>query len=379
MPVSVQASVLYKDHDLRVVSRELDDPAAGEVQVAIKCTTICGSDMHYYQHGRNGDFKVREPLSLGHESAGVVTAVGKGVDHLKVGDKVALEVGTPCGECQLCRKGRYNLCSNMKFRSSAKSYPHYQGTLQQRINCGASWCHKLPDNMELDHGALLEPLSVAIHAANRAHVAIGSSVLVLGAGAVGLLSAAVAKASGATTIAIADISKERVEFALKNGFATNGYVVPMKRGSTTEEKLEIAHETADALNQLPKSDSKETLGHFDVTFECTGVESCVQAGIFATAPGGKLMFVGMGNPIQTLHIGAAALREVDLLGVFRYANTYPTGIELMASGKIPALDKLITHKVKGLDNVEDAFKLAGKPTDEQGNLVIKVAIVADEE
>jgi L-iditol 2-dehydrogenase len=204
----------------------------------------------------------------------------------------------------------------------------------------------------------------------------GSSVLVLGAGAVGLFAAAMAKISGATTIVIADITKNRVDFALENNIATHGFVVPMKRGATIDEKIEISKEIAGDIVKTPKyKNSTDPVGQFDYAFECTGVESCVQTGIFATAPGGKLMFVGMGNPIQTLHIGAAALREVDLIGVFRYANAYPIGINLMAEGRIPGLENFITHRIKGLDNAQQAFELAGKPQDADGKLVIKVAVV----
>lgn len=368
--VPVVASVLNKEKDLSTLVREIDAPGPHEVQVAPRVTTLCGSDLHYFNHGRNGDFLVREPLSLGHEAAGEVVAVGSSVKCLKVGDRVALEVGQPCGECGLCRRGKYNLCADMKFRSSAKSFPHLQGTLQTRINCPASWCHKLPDTVSFEQGALVEPLSVAVHACNRAQMQLGSSVLILGAGAVGLFSAAVAKINGATTVVIADIAKSRVDFALVNGLATRGYVVPIKRGSTTDEKLEIAKETAEALTAL--NDEGQ---HFDYTFECTGVESCVQAAIYSTTPGGRVMFVGMGQPVQTLHMAAAMLREVDLMGVFRYANAYPTGIRLIASNSIPAIDKIITHRIDGLVNALEGFQLAGRAEDTKGNLVIKVAIV----
>jgi L-iditol 2-dehydrogenase len=122
--------------------RELPPLGANDVQVAVKATGLCGSDLHYFGHFRNGDILVREPLTLGHESAGVVTAVGSGVTSLQVGDKVALEVGQPCEKCGLCLEGRYNICREMKFRSSAKAYPHAQGTLQEQITHPASWCHK---------------------------------------------------------------------------------------------------------------------------------------------------------------------------------------------------------------------------------------------
>lgn len=122
--------------------RSLEDPGEGEVQVAIKTTGICGSDVSYYKKFANGDLCACMPLSLGHESSGVVVAIGPRVSGFKTGDRVALEVGVPCGSCTICRKGRYNLCKQMRFRSSAKSVPHYQGTLQERINHPAKWCHK---------------------------------------------------------------------------------------------------------------------------------------------------------------------------------------------------------------------------------------------
>ncbi|ANB12380.1 D-xylulose reductase XYL2 [Sugiyamaella lignohabitans] len=369
---SIKASVLYKEHEIGLETRDIEAPGTGEVQVQVKCTTLCGSDLHYYKHGRNGDFKVRQPLSLGHESAGIVTAVGPNVTNLKVGDKVALEVGQPCGDCKFCKSGKYNLCGNMKFRSSAKSFPHFQGTLQERINCSASWCYKLPESIPLEQGALLEPLAVALNAGTKARVFPGASVLIIGAGAIGLLCAAVAKISGATTIVIYDISQKRVDFALENGLATHGHVVIPKRGETIEEKLEIAQTIADDLLSINPDKGVP----FDITFECTGVEQGVQAGLYATIAGGRFVFVGMGTPIQTLHLGPALIKEINMIGVFRYANNYAAGVKLLEAGAIPAIDKIITHKVKGLENVTEAFDIASKPQDSDGNLVIKVAIFA---
>lgn len=254
--------------------RELLAPTSDELQIRIASTGLCGSDLHYYSHFRNGDILVREPLSLGHESAGVVTAVGSSVTTFKPGDKVALEVGLPCENCDRCRQGRYNICKDMKFRSSGKSFPHFQGTLQEQINHPAKWCYKLPDDISLDVGALLEPLGVALHAFRRSQMQEGSTVIVFGAGAVGLLCAAVAKLRGAGKIIIADIDAGRLDFAVKNGFADTSYTVPMKRGKDTDENLSIAKETATEIGKV------DGIGEVDVTFECTGVPSCVQAGIY---------------------------------------------------------------------------------------------------
>ncbi|TKA82709.1 hypothetical protein B0A55_01257 [Friedmanniomyces simplex] len=377
MSSQIQASVLHGIKDLRIESRELPPPSPTEVQIRIASTGLCGSDLHYYSHYRNGDILVREPLSLGHESAGIVTAVGSSVSSLTPGDKVALEVGLPCGDCARCKEGRYNICKEMKFRSSGKSFPHFQGTLQERMNHPAEWCYKLPEEVSLDVGALLEPLGVALHAFRRSQMTQGASVLVFGAGTVGLLCAAVAKLKGASKVIIADIDAGRLGFAVENGFAHSSYTVPMRRGKDTEESLAIAKETAGAIGQV------DGLGEVDTVFECTGVPSCVQAAIYATRPGGRLMLVGMGHPIQTLPLGAAALREVDIVGVFRYANTYPESIEIVQlaarSPEGPDFAKLVTHRFCGLEEAGKAFEMAGQTKDGEGNLVIKVVIDSSEE
>ncbi|UZP37973.1 hypothetical protein NXS19_005789 [Fusarium pseudograminearum] len=325
----VKASVLHGEKDLRLEERELPKPSSNEVQVAVQSTGLCGSDLHYYNHFRNGDIIVREPLTLGHESAGTVVAVGSEVAHLKPGDHVALEVGLPCETCELCGEGRYNICRGMKFRSSAKANPHAQGTLQERINHPAKWCHKMPEHVTLDLGALVEPLSVAMHARDRASLPKGSTVLVLGAGAVGLLAAAVAKADQAKTVIIADILKDRLDFATSNGFADASVVVPMERPQTIEDKLAFAQRVA-AMVKETQIDG-EAVGEVTAVYECTGVETCVQTAIYATKPGGKVMIIGMGTPVLTIPMSAAALREVDIVGVFRYANTYKEIIELLSN------------------------------------------------
>ncbi|QIW96844.1 hypothetical protein AMS68_002362 [Peltaster fructicola] len=335
-------------------------------------TGLCGSDLHYYKHYRNGDILVREPLALGHESAGTVSKVGPQVSTLNVGDKVALEVGLPCERCDRCLEGRYNICKELRFRSSGKSFPHFQGTLQDRINHPAAWCHKLPTELSLDVGALLEPFGVALHAYRRSLMPPKAQVLVFGAGAVGLLCAAVAVLKGADRVVIADIDAGRLDFATQNGFAHASYLVPLKRGQEIDEALAIAKETAAEVGELGQE--KE----FDVVFECTGVPSCVQAGIYACRAGGRLMLVGMGHPVQTIPLAAAALREVDIVGVFRYANTYPESIALVQAALktpgAPDISKLVTHRFKGLAKAVDAFEMAGKTKDADGQLVLKVVI-----
>ncbi len=326
---------------------------------------------------------MREPLALGHESSGVVEAVGSNAaGKFKPGDRVALEVGLPCENCSLCREGRYNICRDMQFRSSAKAFPHFQGTLQGRINHPAKWCHKLPDAVSLDEGALLEPLSVAIHAVRRAKLRTGARALVLGAGAVGLLVAAMLRVEKASSITIADIEGRRVDFAKQNGFADVGVTVPRTRpkSDAIEDRLAVAQDTAKLLTGAGSDGQASEAAAstlFDIVFECTGVEACVQASIYSATPGGAVMLIGMGTPIQTLPLSAAALREVDILGVFRYARTYQYGIELLGNREkygLPDVSKLATHRFKGFDNVIEAFKMAARPVDDAENLVLKVII-----
>ncbi|RDI81597.1 hypothetical protein Vi05172_g8418 [Venturia inaequalis] len=374
---TVQASVLTGPKQLHLEYRHLTDPAPGELQISVLATGICGSDVAYYKNFRNGDLQAVAPLTLGHESAGVVEAIGDGVNGFCVGDRVALEVGVPCDNCRACQRGRYNLCPKMRFRSSAKSIPHFQGTLQERINHPAKWCYKIPESVSLEAAALLEPLSVAIHSTRRASIEQGDTVIVFGAGTVGLLVAAMAKLSGATTVTIVDINTKRVKYALENNFATRGYVVPHSGHNEHTEKIVDRFEEAKTLasDVVDTACAGETdVEGADVTFDCTGKEVCMQAGLYATRPGGQLIMVGMGTPIQTLQMSAAHLKEVDIIGIFRYANTYPTGIKLLASGALPSLDNMITHRFQGLDQVRDAFELASKQMDREGNLVLKVLI-----
>ena len=355
--------------------RELFPPGPTELQIAVQSTGLCGSDLHYFNHGRNGDILLQEPLILGHESAGEVVAIGDKVQGFAIGDRVALEVGIPCGTCGLCKSRRYNICKSMRFRSSAKSFPHFQGTLQERINHPQEWCHKLPQTIPLELGALLEPMGVAINASRRAQLPSEATILVFGAGAVGLLCACMARQAGASKVIIADINPARLEIAVQKGYADQAFLVSTQRGETIVEKLAIAKNIARGIAQLPRA-TDELTGEVDVVFECTGAESCTQASIYATKPGGRIMLIGMGNPIQTLPLAAAAQREVDLCGVFRYAYTYADGIDILSDPKhtLPDLGSLVTHRFYGLENARAGFDMAARAADDQGNLVMKVVI-----
>ncbi|ELU06025.1 hypothetical protein CAPTEDRAFT_149787 [Capitella teleta] len=327
-------AVLYKKDDIRLEERPVTDPSPGEVQIAVHSCGICGSDVHYWKHGAIGDFIVNAPMVLGHESSGTVTKVGQGVSHLKIGDRVAVEPGVPCRVCDFCKSGRYNLCPEMRFLAT----PPIHGDLSRFHNHAADFCFKLPDHVSFEEGALLEPLSVGVHACKRAGVSIGNKVLVCGAGPIGLVCMMVAKAMGASIVVMTDISAERLEFAKKVG---------------ADDVIRV--ESRDP--KVNASIIEKTLGSAaDVTIECSGAEPSVQAGIYATKSGGMLVLVGLGAAEVKLPIVNAATREVDIRGIFRYANSYPTALAMVASGAVN-VKPLVTHHFP-LEKTLDAFETA---------------------
>jgi L-iditol 2-dehydrogenase len=229
---------------------------------------------------------------------------------------------------------------------------------------------RIPETVSFDQAALIEPLSVSIHGVNRSQVPIHGKTLIFGAGAIGLLTAAVLRAQDMSEVMVADIDSARLTIAKDLGLATKTFLIPLE-----PKKTEIGEILKDAQDLAAKIAESAGIRGFDRVYECSGVPSCVQTGIYATKPGGKLVLIGMGQAIQTLPLGAAALREVDIIGVFRYANTYPTAIKLITSGKLPRIHELVTHK-RSLENAEEAFILAKDGRDKEGKPVLKVVIEA---
>lgn len=293
---------------------------------------ICGSDVHYWKRGRIGDFILTAPMVLGHESSGIVSAVGEGVTNLKVGDRVAIEPGVGCRICSFCKEGRYNLCPEMKFAAT----PPYDGSLCRYYVHAADFCFKLPDHVSLEEGALLEPLSVAVHACRRAGISIGSKVLVCGAGPIGLVNLMTAKACGASKVAITDLDEGRLNKAKELGA---DYVIKV---DPAKDSRALAKEVVDSL------------GLADQSIECTGAESSFHTAIHATKSGGTLVVVGMGKAVVQFPIVDALVREVDIRGIFRYVNCYPTALALIASGAVN-VKPLVTHHFK-LEQSLDAFE-----------------------
>lgn len=265
-------------------------------------------------------------MVLGHESSGVVVKVGSGVTTLKPGDRVALEPGVPCRRCDPCKSGRYNLCIRMAFAAT----PPIDGTLAKYYRLPEDFCYKLPDSMTLQEGALIEPLSVAVHIAKQGNIRPGNSVVVFGAGPVGLLCGAVARAFGASKIVLVDIQKPRLDFAKK--YTATGIYLP-QRVSAQENAQRIKEE-----NDLGPG--------ADVVLDASGAEPSVHTGIHVLRTGGTYVQGGMGKNEMTFPIMAACTKELTVKGSFRYSSgDYSLAVDLVATGKV-SVKELITNEVK---------------------------------
>jgi L-iditol 2-dehydrogenase len=304
----MRAAVLHAPGEIRIEERERPRPGPREVLVQISAVGVCGSDVHYYEHGRIGPFVVDAPLVLGHESAGRVVELGEGASRHAAGARIALEPGVPCGRCRECRAGRYNLCEEVRFFAT----PPVDGAFANFVAIHEDFAFALPDAVSDEAGALMEPLSVGVWACRKAGVSAGDRVLVTGAGPIGLLTMQVALAFGATQVEISDVSEPRLELARRTG-ATRA----LRAGA-------------------------DEPGEADALIECSGHPAALAAGIRALRPAGTAVIVGMG-PGESAEIPLALVqnREIWLTGTFRYANTYPTAIALAASGRVD-LEAIIT-------------------------------------
>ncbi|XP_062240699.1 sorbitol dehydrogenase [Platichthys flesus] len=341
--------VLHAQGDLRLEKLPIPEPGPDDVLLKMHSVGICGSDVHYWQHGRIADYVVTKPMVLGHEASGQVVKVGSAVKHLQVGDRVAVEPGVPREMDEFCKNGRYNLSPTIFFCAT----PPDHGNLCRFYKHSANFCYKLPDNVTYEEGALIEPLSVGIHACRRAGVTLGSTVLICGAGPIGLVCLLVAKAMGASQVIITDLSPARLTMAKELGA---DFQVTVKR---EDEPKQLAKRVGDMLGAPPH-----------ITIECSGVESSIQTAIYATRSGGVVVLVGLGSELVTIPLIDAALREVDIRGVFRYCNTWPMAINMLASGKVN-VKPLVTHRFP-LDQAAQAFE-----TTRQG-VGIKVMLKCDQ-
>ncbi|KAK9814757.1 hypothetical protein WJX72_011022 [[Myrmecia] bisecta] len=341
-PSTNTAAMLYGPNDLRYVRLPLGPrPPPQQVRLEMKAVGICGSDVHYVRKGRLADFVVESPLVLGHESAGRIIELGEGVKGLKVGDRVAVEAGIPCWDTALSRTGRYNLCPRLAFHAT----PPHHGSMAQFIDHPATFCYKLPDSLSYEQGAMCEPLSVGIHAVQRAKVQPGMNVAVLGAGPIGLMALLGAKAFGADDIAISDIKTDNLELATSLGASV---AICQSRGASPAD---VAAQIRAALP--PRGP--------DVVIDCVGFDSTVQTALEACNPGGKVVLLGLGQDgMHQAPLALSTTREIDLIGSFRYNNTYPICLHLMKSRRVDVLP-LITHRFSfDEDSLAAAFDTAAR-------------------
>lgn len=326
--------VIHEARDLRIEDRDASDPGPGEVQIKIAAGGICGSDLHYFNHGGFGPVRLKEPMILGHEVAGHVTALGDGVSGLAIGQLVAVSPSRPCGNCRYCNEGRHNQCLNMRFYGSAMPFPHIQGAFRQVLVADAAQCAPA-DGLTPGEAAMAEPLSVCLHATRQAGTMMGKSVLVTGCGPIGILCILAARRAGADLIVATDLSP----FTLK-----------MAEAAGADLTLNMAENPAD-LEQFTADK-----GTFDVLFECSGAAPALAAGISAMRPGGTIVQLGLGGDMS-LPMMAITAKELALKGSFRFHEEFFTAVSLMQKGLIDV--KPFITQTFALDDAVAAFEIAG--------------------
>ncbi len=329
--------------------RDIEVPKLREKDVLVKLeyVGVCGSDVHYLEHGKIGDFIVNGDFILGHECAGTVVEIGSGVQNLQVGDKVALEPGITCGQCEFCKTGRYNLCPDVEFLAT----PPYHGSLMNYIAFPENMCFKLPNNITTKEGALVEPLAVGMHSANQGDVKLGSSVVILGAGTIGLVTLLACKANGATDITVVDVIPKRLEYAMKLG-ATNT----------------INAAETDVFAEIDKLTDKKGV---DVVIETAGSARTISQTPYLVKNGGTIVLVGLApQDIIEFNFAKIMAKEATIKSVFRYKNIYPTAIKAISKGIID-ITGIVTHEFD-FDDVANAFDYVINNKQDVVKAVIKI-------
>jgi L-iditol 2-dehydrogenase len=315
----MRTSVLTEPGRIELTERPIPTPGPGDVLIQVSSVGVCGSDTHYYRHGRVGSFVVDGPLVLGHEAAGTIVGVGHGVDPARIGQRVSIEPQRPDPDSAETRAGHYNLCPHMRFFAT----PPVDGAFCEYVTIGAAFAHPVPDTVSDDAAALCEPLSVGIAATRKAGIRGGSAVLIAGAGPIGIVLTQLARAYGATEITVSDPDGSRRDQAARFG----------------------------ATKVLPPAEVAEVRA--DTFIDASGAPSAVATGIAAVRPAGTVVLVGSGAESMQLPTQLIQNRELLLTGVFRYANTWPTAISLVASGRVD-LDAMVTARFP-LEKVAEAL------------------------
>lgn len=342
----MRALVCHAPLDLRLDAFATDALGPQQLRVRIAYGGICGSDLHYFQHGGFGTVRIKEPMVLGHEVSGVVDEVGSEVAGFRRGQRIAISPSRPCGACRYCQQGLHNHCMDMRFYGSAMRFPHVQGAFRETLVIDANQAHAVADDLSLSEAALAEPLSVGLHAIARAGSVFGKRVLVTGCGPIGALLIAGLRRAGAAHIVAADIADLPLACALKMG---------------ADQAINLANEPEGLASFAVNK------GCFDVMFEASGSEKALINGLEVVAPRGVIVTIGLGGNI-TLPLNTLVGKEIDLRGTFRFHAEFAVAVAFLNQRLIdgrPVITNIVDFSQAG-----DAFRLAG---DKRQSMKVQIA------
>ncbi|MBC7091471.1 MAG: NAD(P)-dependent alcohol dehydrogenase [Nitrososphaeria archaeon] len=332
----MKGAFLYGPKDIRIEEVEKPSIRSGEVLVKVKAAGICGTDIHYYLEGKTAVFVPKHPFILGHEFSGVIEE--SNVESFMPGDRVVIEPQIPCFKCYYCRRGKYNLCTNLKFIGTAATFPHINGGFAEYCKVPAETLHRIPEGVMFEEAALAEPLSVAIHACRRVSISPGARALILGAGPIGLFTLIVSRLNGVVEPLIVDNVERRLNWAKEFG----GYPINFSE--------------QDVFREVEKATGGDGV---DVVFEASGSPAAVATALKCVRKGGCIVLIGnLPNeeiPSRLLNI---VIKELDVKGIMRYANTFDAALRLIYKKLFPA-NEIITHTFS-LDEIHEAFEVAVK-------------------
>jgi len=335
----MKAAILYKPLDMRIEEIEIPKISPNEVLVRMKRVGICGSDVHFYLHGRIASFIIENPLILGHECSGEIVEVGGNVSKLEPGQRVVIEPGFVCGKCFYCRLGRYNLCKEVRFYGA----PPFHGAFSEYVTAPEQNIYPIPESMSYEEGAMIEPLAVGMMATKMGEVSVNDTVAVLGAGPIGQMILQAAKVHGAPEIYVTDIVNYRLEYAKKYG---------------ASEVINASSE--DVVSKIDDLTDGEGV---DVAIDASGAPSAIQQAIEIVRPGGRIVLVGYPTGDVPLPVAEIISKEITLQGIHRYANVYPAAIKAVSSGKA-IVKPYVTHVFpfeRILEGFETHIRKIGNP------------------
>lgn len=334
----MKAVVIHAANDLRIETCEPGILKPGQARISIQAGGICGSDLHYFRHGGIGAIRVREPMILGHEVAGVVTESLDETGRISVGDRVAVSPSRPCHDCKFCSENRFNHCLNMRFYGSAMPMPHIQGAFCEDLIADLNQCFVITPETPVEMAAFAEPLSVALHGLNRAGSVAGKRVLITGCGPIGALCVLAAKAKGAAEVVVTDVIDHVLDIAHKIG---------------ADQAINVTK------NPQWTSDFNTDKGHFDMMLEASGNAAAFGAGIETLRPRGILVQLGLGGDIS-IPINTLVAKEIDMRGSFRFHEEFGAAVDMINAGTVN-LAPLLSAQFP-IEHANAAFELAADRT-----------------